>query len=151
MRTKLTIGLIALAAAGTALAQAPNAADTIKARQAGMKAVGAGFKGLRDQFKGTPNPAEVKKHAAAVSLHASKVSGWFGPGTATAAGIKTAALPTIWTQNAQFRKAAAEFDVQAKKMMALANAGDMAGVEKQIQPLGGTCKGCHDNFKAKDD
>lgn len=151
MRTRLFIAIIAAGVASAALAQAPSVADQIKARQAGMKSVGAAFKGLRDQLGGTPDAAAVKRHAAALAGHSSKVVGWFGPGTATAPGVKTAALPAIWTRNADFRKAAAAFDGEARKTLALANAGDMAGVGSQVRALGGTCKGCHDDFKAKDD
>lgn len=151
MRTKLLIGLTALSLAGAALAQG-NAADVIKARQAGMKAVGGGFKGLMDQVRGgAPNPAEVKRHAAAVAAQSPKVIGWFGPGTASAPGVKTAALTAIWTQNAEFRKAAAAFDAQAKKTLAVANAGNMDALGAEVRALGGTCKTCHDSFKRKDD
>jgi cytochrome c556 len=151
MRTKYLIGLTALGFAGAALAQG-SAADVIKARQAGMKAVGAGFKGLMDQTRGgSPNPAEVRRHAAAVAAQSPKVVGWFAPGTASAPGVKTAALPTVWTRSAEFRRSAAEFDAQAKKTLALANAGDMAALGPQVRALGGTCKTCHDDFKRKDD
>lgn len=152
MRMKLIVAVAALGLAGAAAAQAPEAAGVIKARQAGMKAIGGAFKGMMDQTRGgSPDPAVMKRHAAALAQHSSKVSGWFGPGTATAAGTKTAALPAVWTQNAAFRKAAAEFDVQAKKTLALANAGDMQAIGPQVRALGATCKGCHDSYKAKDD
>jgi cytochrome c556 len=147
----LIIGVVAAGLASAALAQAPSVADQIKARQAGMKSVGAAFKGIRDQMAGTPDAAAVKRHAAVLAGHAPKIVGWFGPGTATAPGVKTAALPAIWTRNTDFRKAAAAFDGEARKTLALANAGDMAGVGGQVRALGGTCKGCHDDFKAKDD
>lgn len=151
MRMKLLIGLVGLSLAGAALAQG-TAADAIKARQASMKAVGAGFKGLMDQTRGgSPDAAAVKKHAAAVAAQTPKVWTWFGPGTASAPGVKTASRPEIWTQNAAFRKSAAEFDAHAKKTLALANAGDMAALGPQVKALGGTCKTCHDGFKRKDD
>jgi len=151
MRTKLLAGLIGAGLAAAALAQG-SAADVIKARQAGMKVVGAGFKGLMDQTRsGSPDPAAVKRHAAAIAAQSPKVIGWFGPGTATAPGVKTTALPEIWTQNAAFRKSSAEFDAQARRTLALANAGDMAALPAQVRALGGTCKSCHDGFKAKDD
>lgn len=151
MRTTLIIGLVAAGLASAATAQAPSVADQIKARQAGMKSVGAAFKGLRDEMGRTPDAAAVKRHATTLAGHSSKVVGWFGLGTAAAPGVKTAALPAIWSRNADFRKAAAAFDVEARKTLALANAGDMAGVGGQVRALGGTCKGCHDDFKAKDD
>jgi cytochrome c556 len=93
----------------------------------------------------------VKRHAAAIAAHSSKVVGWFGPGTAAAPDVKTAARPEIWTQTADFRKAAIDFDAQARRTQALANAGDMAALGPQVRALGGTCKTCHDSFRAKDD
>lgn len=149
MRTKLLVGLVGLGLAGAALAQ--GSADVIKTRQAGMKAVGAGFKGLMDQMRGTPDAATVQRHAAAIAAHSPKVPGWFGPGTAAAPGLKTAARPEIWTKTAAFRKAAADFDAQAQRMLTLANAGDTAALGPQLRALGGTCKTCHDSFKRKDD
>ena len=151
MRTRLIIGSVAAGLASVAMAQAPSVAEQVKARQAGMKSVGAAFKGLRDEMSGTPDAAAVKRHAAVLAGHSSKVGGWFGASAASAPGVKTAALPAIWTRNADFRKAASAFDVEARKTLALANAGDMAGVGGQLRALGGTCKGCHDDFKAKDD
>ena len=151
MRMKLIAGLVGASLAAAALAQG-DAADVIKARQAGMKAVGAGFKGMMDQTRGdAPDSAAIKRHAAVVAAHSPKVAGWFGPGTASAPGVKTAARSEIWTQNGAFRKAAAEFDAQAKKTLAVADAGDMAALGPQLRALGGTCKGCHDNFRQKAD
>lgn len=150
MLTKWHIGLIGVSLAGAALAQG-SPADVIKARQAGMKAVGAGFKGLNDQMRGTPDAELVKRHAAAIAAQSPKVPAWFGPGTASAPGVKTGARPEIWTQTPAFRKAAAEFDAQAKRTLTLANAGDMTALGPQLRALGGTCKTCHDSFRAKDD
>lgn len=150
MLTKWHIGLVGVSLAGAALAQG-TAADVIKTRQAGMKAVGAGLKGLNEQLRGTPDAEVVKRHTAAIAAQSPKVPGWFGPGTASAPGIKTAARPDIWTQTPAFRKAAADFDAQAKRTLSLANAGDMAALGLQLRVLGGTCKTCHDSFRAKDD
>lgn len=151
MRTKLLVGLVGASLAAAALAQG-SAADVIKARQSGMKAVGAGFKGMMDQTRGgAPDPAAIKRHAAAVAAQSPKIVGWFGPGTGAVPGVKTGARPEIWTQNGAFQKAAAEFDVQAKKTLALADAGDMVALGPQLRALGGTCKGCHENFRQKED
>jgi cytochrome c556 len=151
MRTKLLIGMIGASFAAAALAQGTAPADVIKARQAGMKAVGAGFKGLMEQTRGTPDAVTVKRHAASIAAQSPKVPAWFGPGTASAPGLKTGARAEIWTQMPAFRKAAAEFDAQAKRTLALANAGDMAALGPQVRALGGTCKTCHDSFRAKED
>src|SRR5688500_16170197 len=106
MLTQWHSGLVGVSLAGAALAQG-TAADATKTRQAGMKAVGAGFKGLNEQLRATPDAETVKRHAAAIAAQSPKVPGWFGPGTAAAPGVKTAARPEIWTRTADFRKAAA--------------------------------------------
>lgn len=151
MRTKLLVGLTALSLAGAALAH-EGATGVVKMRHDGMKAIGAGFKGLMDQTRGgAPDPATVRRHAAAIAALSPKVLGWFGPGTGPGPGVKTAALPTVWTKPAEFRKAAAGFDAQAKKTLAVANAGNMDALGAEVRALGGTCKGCHEEFKRKDD
>lgn len=150
MRKIYLVGVTGACLAAAALAQT-NVADVIKERQAGMKVIGSGFKGLMDQTRGTPDPAAVKRHAAAVAAMSPKVTAWFAPGTAAPAGTKTGARPEVWTQQAAFRKSAAGFDAQAKRVLALANAGDMDAFGPQVRALGGTCKDCHDQFRQKDD
>ena len=46
-------------------------------------------------------------------------------------------------------KAAMEFNKEANEMAKVAQAGDAAAVGAQLGKVGGTCKGCHDDFKAK--
>lgn len=150
MRSKLLVGLMGAAMAMGALAH-EGVHGPLKARHDGMEAIGAAFKGLMDQTRGTPDAATVKRHAATIAALSPKVPAWFGPGTAAPPGMKTGAKPEIWTRPAEFRKAAAAFDAQARKTLAVANSGNMAALGSEVRALGGTCKGCHDDFRLKDD
>ena len=151
MRMKLLVGLATIGLATAAVAQT-GAAEVIKERQAGMKAIGASFKALMDQTRGTPpDAAIVRRHATTLATLSPKVPGWFGPGTQAPDGAKTGARSEIWAQQAAFRKSSAEFDAQAKRVLAVANSGDMNALAPQVRALGGTCKGCHDQFRQKDD
>ena len=42
------------------------------------------------------------------------------------------------------------FNKEANEMAKVAAAGDAAATKEQLGKLGGTCKGCHDDFKIKD-
>jgi cytochrome c556 len=41
------------------------------------------------------------------------------------------------------------FNKEANEMARVAATGDAAAVKEQFGKLGGTCKGCHDDFKMK--
>jgi cytochrome c556 len=43
-----------------------------------------------------------------------------------------------------------DFSAAAKGFKAAADTGDLAAAGKAMGALGGTCKGCHEKFKAKD-
>ena len=38
---------------------------------------------------------------------------------------------------------------EAAKLAELADAGDAEGFAAQVKSVGGTCKGCHDDFREK--
>lgn len=42
------------------------------------------------------------------------------------------------------------FNKEANEMAKVAATGDVAAIGSQLGKLGGTCKGCHDDFKIKD-
>jgi cytochrome c556 len=145
----LMAGALALGSAVAVQAASPK--DTIEARQKNFKAIGKAMKGTGDSFKsGTPDAALVKANAAIIASYADKVGTWFPAGTAMGGAVKSTAKPEIWSDKAGFAKAVADFSVAAKAFKLAANTGDLAASGKALGTLGGTCKGCHDKFKAKD-
>jgi cytochrome c556 len=135
----------------SAIAYAATPAQTITARQTNFKSIGKATKTIFDELKkDTPSIDVVRANTKIISNLSGKVPAWFPAKSGPEAGVKTAALPTIWIKNAEFKRAAAAFGKAAKALDTTAKKGDLAAVGKVVQGLGATCKGCHDSFKAKD-
>lgn len=139
--------LFTLVAAGGAYAY--DAASQIKDRQAHMKQIGGNMKGLADTLSGDKDPAKLKSYAANINSLAGKVPSLFPAGTGPSSGEKTKANAEVWTDPAGFKAAAGTFAAQAAKLNAAAQTGDAAQVQEAFKGVGGTCKGCHDKYKAK--
>lgn len=61
---------------------------------------------------------------------------------------KTDALAAIWEEPEEFQAAMDKFVTAANGFAAAAESGDRKQIGGAIQALGGSCKGCHDNYKA---
>lgn len=147
MKRALIAGLAIALTAGTALAW--DAASQIKDRQANMKQIGGNMKGLYDTLSGDKDPAKLKTYAANINSLAGKVPSWFPAGSGPSSGEKTKAKGEVWTDAAGFKAAAGNFAAQAAKLNAAAQTGDAAKVQEAFGAVRGTCKGCHDKFKAE--
>ena len=133
------------------MAVAASPADTIAARQANFKVMGKSFKGIMDQMKApAADFAVLKTNADALAKAAGKVHGFFPKGSGPEAGVKTHALPAIWQKPAEFKLALAKLADGTKAMQSAAKTNDIAQVKAAFPGVGGACKGCHDQFKAKD-
>ncbi len=93
----------------------------------------------------------IKVGAVAVDQAAGKVYGYFPAGTGPASGVKTSALPAIWEKNDEFKADAAKLVKAAAALHAAAASGNVDQVKAQFMAAGGTCKECHQNFRARDD
>jgi cytochrome c556 len=139
----LVLGATASLAAGL------SAADAIKARHDHFKEMGGAAKMLGDQFKsGAPDAAIVKAQSAKLAQTAATLPTWFPAGTGPESGVKTRALPLIWTDKAGFSAAAKTLAAETAKLNTLAASGDMAGAGAQMQAVGAACGGCHKKYRA---
>jgi cytochrome c556 len=139
--------IVAVPAVGFAAAP-----DTIKARQANFKKMGAATKAIVDEIrKSDGSVAVIRINGAALSKAGAAALRAFPRGTGPTAGVKTAALPEIWTKPKEFEAARQKFLTASRAFNAVAAKGDMAQVRTAFGALGATCKGCHDQFRAKDD
>ena len=151
MKTKLVLALLATALAGSAIAQV-KPEDAIKFRQSGYGFMAWNMARIKANVEGDKyNKEEVIKAANAIQAIANSGMGaLYLPGTDKGKGWEeTRAKANIWTDKEKLGKAAMEFNKEANEMAKLAQAGDAAAVGAQLGKLGGTCKGCHDDFKAK--
>ena len=150
MKAKTLLSILALAVAGTASAQM-KPEDAIKWRQSGYAFMAWNMSRIKANVEGTYNKEEVMKAANAIQAIANSGMGaLYVPGTDKGTGWeKSRAKPEIWTDKEKLGKAAMAFNKEANEMATLANMGDAAAVKAQLGKLGSTCKGCHDDFKAK--
>ncbi|MFN3371862.1 MAG: c-type cytochrome [Sphingomonadaceae bacterium] len=144
----LMAALLAAVVATPALAQAP--AEIIKQRQGHFKEFGRAMKAISDEMRArSPDAAIVRKQAQTLAGFGPQIPGWFPRGTGPESGVATEALPAIWARSSDFTARANELTAAARALDAAAASGDAARMRSATAALGGTCKGCHDDFRLK--
>jgi cytochrome c556 len=145
----ITSAMLGFSFSGLAFAQSltMKPTDVIAARQGGMALVG----GIAETMKaGVASGADVKpfaEGAAAMAKWGKQYVGLYPDGTQT--GLDTKAKPEIWSDRAGFEKADAAFVSASEKLEEAAKSGDKAGFAAAFKEVGGTCGGCHRNYKAR--
>lgn len=148
-RSRRSLAVLGLALIAAPLLAAP--ADVVRTRQAGLRGMGAAFKNVMDGLRsGTPQPRVMQQSARVISSAARAQFGWFPAGTGPNPAWKTAAKPEIWTQTAEFRTAQDGLARAAQGFQSAALGGNAEAIQAAARTLGGACKSCHDQFKAKD-
>lgn len=120
--------------------------DPVKTRKEGFdgnkKAMGAIKKILEDgaELGTAAGPAQ------SLASFAKQVPGLFPAGSDKG---DTKAKPVIWTSFADFSAKAQAFETESAKLVQVVASGDKAAVQKQFGAVGGTCKACHDAYRAE--
>ena len=149
LRTLMTAG--AVLTAGAVVAAGLSGAEALKDRQAHMKEMGKASKAIADELKtGKADPAVIKPNADKIAANSKDIVSWFPKGSGAETGLKTKALPIIWTEPQEFQAKAHEVQVAAANLDAVAGSGDMAKVGPAAKELGQACHACHEKFQAKD-
>lgn len=151
MRKIILTALVAALPAGAAIAQ--SAEDVAKARQGFYKLLGLEMGQLAAMAKGEIDYDADKAmgHAAdMLALTKYNPADLFAPGTSNAdlPGV-TRALPAIWEDFEAFRGKGAAYVAAVTELNAAAGNG-RAELGQAVGKLGGTCKACHDDFRAAD-
>jgi cytochrome c556 len=127
-----------------------NMQDTIRSRQSHYKQIGAAMKGIGDELKKRePSVDVLQRQAVIIRDYAPKIEGWFPEGSGSGAGLKTEARDEIWSDSEGFRQSAQELIARSEQFHAITQTGDLAAIRAGVGDLGGTCKGCHDKYRAK--
>lgn len=122
--------------------------DAIKYRKSAFTVMGAHFSRLGAMAQGkVPFDAKAASDNAEIVANMSKLP-WAAFGEGTDVG-ETKAKPEVWKQNAKFKEAAEKFETEAIKLAAAAKTGKEDAFKTAFSATGGTCKSCHDDFKAK--
>jgi cytochrome c556 len=146
--------VIAAAIAAPMLSAAPGFAAeedaVVKFRINNMKVVGGAMGNIVAQLKGE---APVKDQIAAYAALLSQASALSAPAfkdKAMGMEAKSTAKEDIWANWDKFEGGLKAMETATAKLAQVAAAGDMAAIGAQVQEVGKTCKGCHDNFRQKD-
>lgn len=123
-----------------------DAAAEIKYRAGVMEVVGGHMHSMVAILKGRTHMNDLDAHAKAMANIALIVPTIFPEGSGEG---KTEALAKIWEQPEEFKKAMDKFVNAANGFANATSSGDMSAVGPAIKELGGSCKGCHDDFKKK--
>ena len=142
---KILAPILAIAVLATGAAIAQN--DPIAQRKAILKDIGDATKPIAAMLKGEAayDNAVVQKSLATIAGGSQKLPALFPDNSKT--GGDTAALPKIWDEKAKF-------DDLFVKLTAAASAAqgsikDEASFKTNIRSVLGSCKSCHDDYRAK--
>ena len=141
---------IGMSLAAEPSAPSPTAEQIIAARQASYDLSVMAMAEMQQALK---DGTDIKKQAYA----ANSVARWakvlptlFPAGTEKGATpLPTKARPEIWSNRADFEKAAANYATEAGKLADLARAADTDGFAAQLKVVSKACDACHDKFKAE--
>lgn len=137
-------GLAALPAA----AQFQKPEDAIKYRKAAFTVMAAHFSRIGAMAQGkAPWDAQAAAANMAVidAVHKLPFTA-FGEGTDQG---ETKAKPEVWKDAAGFKNANEKMYGEMAKLSAAVKTGSFDNVKAAFGPVGGSCKGCHDDYRAK--
>jgi len=130
-----------------AVAQFQKPEDAVKYRQSAFTLIGNHFGRINGQLKADkPNVQAIQSSAALVETLSTVPYEAFGPDTALP---NSKAKPEIWTEQEKFKAAAQKMQAAVAKLNTAAKGGDVGAIKAAFSDAGGTCKGCHDDFRAK--
>ncbi len=161
-RPIMTVALVGAVAACGESAEAPADDDAsggetvensvIETRQANFEEIGDAFKAIRGQLEaGEPDFSVIEASANTINANAQKVPDYFPAGTGIDSDADTEALETIWEQPEDFAAASQKLVDTSAALAAAAATGEAAAVGEAVKAMGGSCKGCHDQFRLDKD
>ena len=148
LKTVLAASL-SVAVAVPALAHIERSEPLQSLRQSYFALVGMTFGPMGDMVKGKIEWNSDQFSAWANDLAAVSsvsVERGFAPGSDKG---KTRAKPAIWENPDDFAEKLAAFRTEAAALAVAVKTGDQAAATAQFKKTGGTCKACHDEYKAR--
>jgi cytochrome c556 len=125
--------------------------QTVEARQAYFKSLGGSMKALVGVAKSYDAAAAKAEAAKLDAVLATDVGPLFAPGTSEADFPgKSEAKASIWSNMDDFGAKGKAMNDAGAALVVAANSGDPAALGAALQKMGGTCKACHDDYRAED-
>lgn len=144
----LVLAGAAVGFSGTASAQFAKPDDAIKYRKNALFVMQQHFARVGAMAGGkVPFDAKVAADNAAIAESLSHLP-WAAFGEGTDLG-DTKAKPEIWKEQTKFKQLAEKMQTEMGKLAAAAKTGNLDSIKVAVQATSGTCKSCHDDFRAK--
>jgi cytochrome c556 len=132
-----------------AVASKEEAAKIMHDRHEAMEKIGKATKAAGRELKAdSPNLDTIRASAKTINDLAPNVPSLFPAGTGPDVG-KTGAKPEIWQNGPDFAAKTSDFQKAAQAFSAAAAGNDLAAIKKSFGDLGGSCKACHDKYRAE--
>jgi cytochrome c556 len=137
-----------LAFAAPASAQFAKPEDAIKYRQSALFVMGQHFGRVGAMAAGrAPFDAKVAADNAEIVADMAKLP-WAGFVAGSDKGT-TKAKSEIWTEQAKFKENSDKLIAESAKLSAAAKTGNLDAVKTAFAATAGTCKACHDAYRAQ--
>lgn len=126
------------------------AANAVQFRQALLQLVRSNMGPLGGMARGQiPMDVEVvKTNSERLEQLSVMLPDYFATDT-TAFSVETEALPKIWSNMDDYLSKANDLTVASQALQVAAATGNEGAIRKAIGKVGGTCKACHDAYKAE--
>lgn len=146
--TSLVLSAAAVVFSAPAAAQFQKPEDAVKYRQSALTVIANSFGRIGAMVNGrVPFDAKVAQDSAHVVATLSALP-WAGF-TPNTEALKSRAKPEIWKDAAKFKESSDKFVVEAAKLEAAAKTGNLDTIKAAFGAVGGSCKACHDAFRAE--
>lgn len=144
----LAVALACLHCAHAAHAQSVRPEQVIEYRQAVYQVILWNFQPLSAMARGRMDfdRALFRKHALRVANLSGHLLEGYSEGSDQ--GAETAALAEIWANWSDFEARMADFQRESRQLASMARASDFTALTTQFAEVSGTCKACHDRYKA---
>lgn len=144
-----TLAAVGAMAALPAAAQFQKPEDAIKYRQSAFTVMGNHVGRIGAMASGrAPFDAKAAAESANIVATLAALPGTaFGPGTDK--GMPNRAKPEIWSDAAKFKAANDKMVAEVAKLDAAAKSGSLDAIKAAMGAVGGSCKACHDDFRAE--
>ena len=117
-------------------------------RHEGMEAIGDANKAIHRAL-GSSDIGTIRANAAKMAQLSQQASTWFPAGTGPDVA-KTRAKPDIWQSSDDFAAKLRAFQTAARAFQVAAGGNNVAAMNARFADLGGTCKACHDKYRAEE-
>lgn len=139
---------VTMVAAGSFSAAESTGEGLIKYRQSVMGAIGGHMGAIARIVRGEADLGDqLMAHAEALNDLSMMIPDAFQE--ASAEGVETRALPAIWSDSDGFAAKTEAFQTASADLVAAVESGDQDAIGAAFGPVGGSCKGCHDDYRGQ--